>query len=357
MSVEAPGVSISAGAASVSGPAISVGRPSYEAVPSIIQQAEEVAATAWAASEPASIIKQAEEVATISWEAPRPAAIEIRQPQVETVVLPAESGALSAAGAVVEAEYWLAMHQADRVQAARVIEVASQAGIKPEVSSRWVVNALPVSQNQVGLETRSETKLVSEEIKREALGQEEKMLQQESRQESSQKIVSSYQEDEETLAYRLAKAKAVISHLYQGNQQAVEGSSVASALGEETAKDRSQVFKQLGINDLPDGSYTNWRQEVRSWPQLDLKTALKRVHEAALRHFPIKIGQSGRSAPPQNVAEVFRSATSPQMIFEERQELVEQEDDPVSIEPSVEVVETKIEDYPQLTEVFKQISH
>lgn len=258
--------------------------------PLVITQAEEVAAKAWAASEPAastavalpSVVEEAKRATVRAWEAPEP------EP-------------LSEAAVIREAEYWLGASSADRIQAAKVLEAATQAGIKPEVAKKWVANALPGTQPQIKTE-------VSQQVSAEpqVTGKMETQREVGAQEEEKKELKRKYVLDERTLDQRIMEIKAAVVRAKEEASKLgakVTGKMVAWFLSAEHSGNRSEVVKNKG----PDGSLTETQEAIRSLKEFaESIEAQVAAIEIAKDRPPVKIRPEGEPVSQEDVERIYR---------------------------------------------------
>ena len=251
-------------------------KPISEMKPSVglgISQAMEVAANAWNQSEP-TFMAEAMRTATKAWKnATSPRSYEIAE----------------------EVRAWRLNLIIDNVKASEDLELIS------DPSQNWIT----LAEAQIAPKNKQDQKSMPQVVmgtttEIEGLVGEKRLEDKE--EESSEVPVNPeivYQEDIETEEYRLAKVRTIIAS-FTGE---VDLHSVSEEMGDEEEADKSRLFSQLNIKDIPDGSYKRLRAEVDQEKVVSKDNALLIAIKAVLRHFPVKLGKGGRSVDTKYIEE------------------------------------------------------
>lgn len=264
-----------------------IGEIIFNPATSVLNQAEEVAAAAWENSEPVSVIQQAEQVAEKAWE--------VWKPEGRMVQFKAEP--------IVPSE-------ADRIQVIRVLEATTQAGIKPEVSKKWVVNALPVTQAQARPDSQAQTwtETIQQVVEQQEVIEEEKNDQQleTSKKEQSREIRRRYVVDDKALSQIVVEVKAAV---VKAKEVAVKlgirltGLLVDKFLPGQHPGNESEVVKGKG----PDGSIPERKEAIKAHGEFSSEleaenTAVRIAYEKP----PVAIRPDGQPVSTEDIYRVYK---------------------------------------------------
>lgn len=167
-------------------------------------------------------------------------------------------------------------------------------------------------------------------------------------------------EDEEVAAQRRQEIRqAVIKAKTEADRlglKKIAGWLVAKFLPAEHAGNRSQVVKEKG----PDGSYRETVEAIAGAGQLESEQqAQERFNEIVAAKKPVKYGKNGTPVGSEDVARVFKyhvvkpAASTYEIVTKRIKKKVPVPAGQVAQTQTEARVETSLEDYPDLAEVFK----
>ena len=305
-------------------------------VPSVIEQAESVAAAAWEKSElptPTEAVLQAEAIIS---QARNTLIKPVIFPQVEPRVLPLAIPKLDSQPVLYPA-------------VSPALEPAIRAATKPATKTSYHVASAIFPQPFL-----QEQEIVKEVLEKVKVEEPKDELEEE--EEVEKRL---FLEDEKAAAVRRFEIKQAIKLAFAKAKNAklstVLGSLVAGFLPDEHAGNRSSALTEKG----PDGSYEETVEAIASSGEFSSpEQAEKRFEEIVAEKKPIKSSIEGSPVAEEDVARVFKfRAVKPPAaveIFTKRvvKKKVQVFAGPAVTESKPETNETSLKDYPELEEVF-----
>lgn len=287
--------------------------------PSVVEQAEAVAAKAWEASEPlvpAEVVSQAQ--------------VLISQAQTKTV--------------------WMTDHF---TQPKSVVIAQAEPMVLPWVEPAPALQVSPSPLPQPLLKEQEVEEIVTEKITKEETGMVE--------EEEIEKIRRKYVVDERALSQVVVEFKAAVRKARELAGKLgikITGKLISKFLPGQHPGNESEAVK----GKSPDGSIPDRQQSVEELGELSLDTqAEDKVVKVAYEKPPIKIRSEGEQVRDVDIQRVYQyHLTKPKPVTEvvvrivKKKKLISQSgQEAVETPVWTQVSENKIEDYPDLAEVFK----
>lgn len=238
-------------------------------------------------------------------------------------------------------------------------------GIKPnpilEEQALPSVSSQPenrTSVHQATFEVLEQSAPQQQEVEEEVL-EVVKIENKEKELEEEELEINKFVEDEQASSVRKHEIREAVSKAKQEASRlglkGIAGWLVAKFLPAEHSGNRSQIIKENG----PDGSYTETIEAISGVGQLDPDIAVKRFDLIVEEKKPVKLSKEGKVVGQIDLSRVFKykivkpAAATYEIVTKRIKKKVPVPAGQV-VQPQTEArVETSLEDYPDLAEVFK----